>query len=82
MSLKQRWVTFEEQTPLHSKPAPKTKRFTVLGSRGEGDLIGLVRWSGTWRQYIFESFSATYNPACLREIADFVETQTREWRSA
>lgn len=70
--------------------APKWIRFVPTPSTGKterwevetltGNLLGHVRWHGAWRQYAFDSLLSVYEPRCLRDIANFCETKTREYR--
>jgi hypothetical protein len=48
----------------------------------EGNLLGHVSWFGRWRQYSFSSLEAWYEPRCLRDLANFCESQTREHRKS
>jgi hypothetical protein len=46
-----------------------------------GVRIGLVKWWPAWRKYVYQADDDTiYDPACLREIADWVEARTKEHR--
>jgi hypothetical protein len=42
--------------------------------------LGIVSWYGPWRKYTFHNTYADciFDANCLREIADFCETQTKE----
>jgi hypothetical protein len=45
--------------------------------------LGEIRWFGRWRCYSFFPFTDTlYEHTCLRDIADFCETVTKEHRAA
>ena len=61
----------------------KTLIWTVL-TKEDDLLLGWVKWFGRWRGYAFFPTPDTptaYEQVCLREIADFVETKTREHRA-
>jgi hypothetical protein len=46
----------------------KTKVVIVRSAR-HGNVLGLIRWFGRWRQYTFwPRPNTTFNPACLAEI--------------
>jgi len=49
---------------------------------GLPDVLGEVKWFGCWRQYAFFPFPGTaYERQCLRDIAEFCETKTKEHRA-
>jgi hypothetical protein len=42
------------------------------------EALGAVSWYAPWRRYTYTSLAnITLDPTCLREIADFCETQTQ-----
>jgi hypothetical protein len=52
-------------------PSGKTQIWRV--ETKYGDLLGVVRWFGRWRQYTFWPSSETlYSAGCLSDIADFI----------
>lgn len=56
----------------------KTQVFDVLRAPGPPRL-GVVRWSGRWRRYVFCPEEETlYDAECLRELAAFCEAKTHE----
>lgn len=58
----------------------KTKQWEVVSHRQI--LLGVVKWWGAWRQYVFFPDSHTlYNPTCLNEIAEFCQTKTKGHRA-
>ncbi len=70
-----KWVTFTE---AGTSASGKTKIWHVTGKNGPADGIGIIRWHGPWRKYVYESDEAFYDPDCLRLIADFLEAATKE----
>ena len=58
----------------------KTKVWAVE-AKEDGAKLGEVRWFGRWRGYAFFPINAIFEHRCLRDIADFVEGQTKEHRS-
>jgi hypothetical protein len=55
----------------------KTDIFEVRNADGSF-YLGQISWMGGWRKYCFFPYSSTtFDPDCLREIADFCEFRTR-----
>lgn len=75
-----KWITFRED------PVPfgrKTKHWTILTKDSE-TWLGSVSWYGPWRKYTFTptiDFPTVFEEDCLRDIASFVEEQTRAQRA-
>lgn len=45
--------------------------------------LGEIRWFGAWRKYsFFPEAETVYEQVCLREIAGFIEEQTKAHRKA
>ena len=66
-----KWIKFELLDATR-----KTKRWQV--QMQEGTALGSVHWYGAWRQYCFFPLADTiYERQCLRDIAQFCETQSR-----
>ena len=68
---------------MRSLPAnPKTKRWQVV-TKAEGALLGSIGWFGRWRRYAFTPYEGSvYEQDCLRDIASFIEAQTKAHREA
>lgn len=64
-------------------PAPGvTKRWEVRTKANEC-VIGRISWSTAWRKYsLGPAYPTDWDEGCLREVADFLETQTREHKDA
>lgn len=61
-------------------PSGKTEVWDVL-SRATGSKLGTIKWFGRWRQYsFFPEAGTTFNPDCLRSIADEVAGATKPHR--
>jgi hypothetical protein len=64
----------------------KTKIWDVATIEDQEDLLGEIRWFGSWRCYAFYPYDKTvFEKTCLRDIANFCEKQTlkkREKREA
>jgi hypothetical protein len=60
----------------------KTKIWRVLNA--EKTALGTISWHGAWRKYDFETmrFGDRFDHNCLREIADFCESMTKEHRAS
>lgn len=59
----------------------KTKYWSVHSRKDASDL-GRVSWFSAWRRYVFSPAAWTvYDANCLREIADLVETATKDHKS-
>ena len=58
----------------------KTEVWQVRATRSHA-LLGTVRWFGRWRQYtFFPEPGTTFNPGCLKEIAEHCAVLTRRHR--
>jgi hypothetical protein len=58
----------------------KTQVWNVRATRDYA-LLGTIKWFGRWRQYtFFPTEDTTFNPDCLRSIADFAALLTRRHR--
>lgn len=54
----------------------KTRRFEVRDRSGMK--LGWVSWYPRWRKYIYQPAPRTvYEEVCLREIAEFVQSETK-----
>jgi hypothetical protein len=61
-------------------PAQKTGRWWVRNKRHH-DVLGRIRWSGSWRCYVFEpSGPSIYSAGCLRDVASFIEGEMEKRR--
>ncbi len=57
----------------------KTSRWLIRSVHGAGFCLGHVSWYSPWRRYGFYPSTLTvYDPACLRDIADFCEGRTKD----
>lgn len=60
----------------------KTRRWEVTATASD-EVLGHVAFFGAWRKYVFRPLAATlYDASCLREIADFTESETKKWRES
>lgn len=59
-----------------------TRRWEIVTVKSE-TMIGRISWSTGWRKYVLApGFPTDWDEGCLREVADFLETQTREHKDA
>ena len=66
------------QIPHADEWKRKTKVWYVTSKR-DALKLGNVGWWGRWRRYVFSPHIQTlFDADCLREIADFCESQTEE----
>lgn len=60
----------------------KTLQWQVWGRKRfpqEGQLLGIIKWFGRWRQYTFFPQPVTvFNRECLRDIANFIDSVKSE----
>lgn len=64
-------------------PGRKTRRWELYAENG--GFLGTVEWFTRWRKYTFRpttSDATWFEQTCLREIAAFIEQQTREHKAA
>lgn len=70
-----KWVAFRLSPQM---VGAKTQRWDVTTKDGKG-VLGTVKWYSPWRRFAFFPLPATtFDAACLREIADFCEGETRK----
>ena len=55
----------------------KTRVWYVVNKNNVDDVPGIIKWNGGWRKYVYHSGPAYYDWQCLRQIADFIEDQTK-----
>jgi hypothetical protein len=61
-----RYLRFELQPAALGQ---KTDVWKVVSVR-HGNLLGVIKWYGAWRQYVFwPSIETLFNPDCLEEIS-------------
>ena len=65
---------------VRMSPSGKTKIWHVRNTQKADDVPGIIAWNGGWRKYVYYSYDAYYDWDCLRMIADFIETATKEHR--
>lgn len=58
-----------------------TNKWRVHNINDDRNILGWVAWYGPWRKYVFNAGGALFDAKCLREIADFCESQTKEHKA-
>jgi hypothetical protein len=57
---------------LAAKQNPKTQVWNVV-SKKRGDIIGVIKWDGRWRQYtFFPATKTTWSHDCLVDVIVFL----------
>lgn len=59
----------------------KTRIWHIITRDENQFILGEVKWFGRWRKYAFfpsEHIVGVFEEDCLRDIADFIEAQTKE----
>lgn len=71
-----KWITIEKM----DNGGRKTNVFEVW-SKYEDCSLGIIKWKANWRKYAFFPYgSSHYEQTCLRDIADFIEEETRKYK--
>ena len=82
MSVSKDTFTFIRALELEN-PGRKTRRWELYAENG--GLLGYVEWFTRWRKYTFRPTTTDttwFEQTCLREIALFIEAQTKEHKAA
>lgn len=62
-------------------PNRKTAVFDVMSSQRTN--LGVIGFFPRWRKFVCEfQPKCVFDPACMREIADFTEAQTEKWKAS
>jgi len=73
-----KWIEFKHYPP---KPNRKTATWMVI-NKDTRAVIGCIGWDCGWRKYVFNPYHSTmYEEDCLRDIANFVENETKQHRN-
>ena len=52
---------------------PNRKLYEVT-SKKSGEKLGLIRWQGSWKKYVFAPDKNTYwDEGCLKDVVQFLE---------
>lgn len=66
-----------EIVEVGTSPSGKTKIWEVRNKNEDAE-VGIIRWAGNWRKYVYECGPSYYDWDCMRMIADFIENATLE----
>jgi len=61
----------------------KTKQFCIMNTTNMPCVLGYISFYPQWRKFVFfpnKEIITLFDDSCLREIANFCEDQSREWR--
>lgn len=73
------YLRFQEMEP---PPGRKTKVVLIFSVRS-GDVLGMIRWYGSWRQYtFFPNPGTTWNSDCLDDVNSYIRRLMTERKSA
>jgi len=71
-----KWITIE----TIDDGGKKTETFEVW-SKYDACVLGIIKWRANWRKYAFFPYPQTsYEEDCMRDISDFIETKTKEYK--
>ncbi len=55
-------------------PSAKRRTLTWFMTSKDGKHLGIIRWFGRWRQYVFEPEAGTvWSCGCLSDVISFIE---------
>jgi len=76
-----KWIRFDLITPRCSGRKTDIWRVAEKDATDQTPDLGEVKWYGAWRKFAFFPFVNTlFEQDCLRDIANFCETETRKHR--
>lgn len=71
-----KWITIETV----DNKGKKTDVFEVY-TKPEKTPLGLIKWKASWRKYAFFPYPDTcFEQTCMRDISDFIENTTKEYK--
>ncbi len=74
-----KWLVFKRET---SDAARYTTAMYSVTNKDHGDVLGVIKWYGPFRQYSFiPSSDCVFERTCLRDIASFCEWLTNEHKA-
>lgn len=62
---KKRWIEFKDKSFLY--PEKITKTINIF-NKDSKDNLGVIKWSPTWRQYVFDDGHIILSEGCLYEL--------------
>ena len=73
-----KWIQAEDEGLSASR---KTHKWRIVSADENRFILGQVKWFGRWRRYCFFPSlidSLVFEQDCLRDLANFLEDETRE----
>lgn len=73
------YIGFKEVNNLDHK----TRLWHIVNA--ENQLLGLVKFSGAWRKYVFvpnTQAQCQFDAKCLQDVIHFLDDATRQWRDS
>ena len=75
------YVMFEKLPRLKNRKTDRWQVNKIDTNINIQSNLGMIRFSGAWRQFIFEPSSDTYwSHSCLDQISGFLKEINKEWR--
>jgi len=69
---------YMEAQLLEQEPDAKTQRWQIR-SKGDGSVLGVVKWFGPWSQYCFFVMDvAVFSAGCFKDLTSFLEELNRK----
>jgi hypothetical protein len=70
---KAKYIRFElAEEKLHVREA-KTQQWIIV-SVSSNDILGVIKWNGPWRQYVFHAGPNTFwSVGCLNDVQEFID---------
>lgn len=60
------------------KPGAKTNHYNVLSKQTKVKL-GIVKWWGQWRKYVFVPLDSVFDAKCLVEVSEFLIERSKDY---
>jgi hypothetical protein len=76
------WPRIEgEYVVFQMMEMPRKTQIWSLFSQRHGNLLGVIKWYGPWRQYCFyPEKESVWSLKCLHDVKEFLQTCNKVWR--